>query len=364
MLFQKIFSLSLIAGLTLGMVGCSSKDSDSSSEEGVTDVVGKIVDPYIVGATLCEDANRDGECSDGEQTSSASSSEGEFSFSAPLTPGSHIITKIQGTHNGLEYDVALCGVVDEDGNVDIVSPLTTLEAKGLSKAQIASILNDAGMDNLDEDDVSSDPMEGLSGKTSVTDEELKKLQASLATYGLLKVMKGSEALSALSSTELSLSSEIRQIAAQMVATIQSSLNQATFTTIKTQMDSVRDAIPAQYSAHVEIPDITTDIVIKTAVTIMERLSTAGYEKCNESDGNVTLALQEVSVLTSDMETQIQDIAQYYYGLENKEKLASISQYSPSSLPLKVKEGMLNETGVLQLDEQNTFLQVPQVKLSA
>ncbi len=374
MLSNKILVTSLITGVLIGLVGCS----DSSSTLKVVDEVnttiddtnistkkvsGRIVDPYIEGAILCEDLNKDENCTDNEQKSTASSKDGEFTFSNELTVGSHIITDVQGKHNGVDYNLLLSGIVSDDGTIDIISPLTTLHKKGLNEDQIVKILTDAGLEGLTITDILSDPMKGLSGKTSITDNELKYLQASLATYGLLKIIKGSETLSALGSKKLVNSSEINNIATTMVTAIKNSLNKNTFTTIQAQIDIAKSQIPTQYASYVNIPDVKIDVVIRTAVTIMDRVVESAYNKCKETDGDITLALQEASNTMSKTQADISKISEYYYGLENKNDLSTLMEYSPNSLSDDIQYGMTNDTGVLKLDDTNSFVTVDQQKIS-
>ncbi len=274
------------AFLSVGVfAGCGGGGSGGTISSNTT--IGKIVDPYIVGAVLCEDINKNGICESNEQLSSTSTVDGQFTFSSPLTAGSHIIVKTHGLHNGLTYDLNISGVVDSAGEIEVVSPITTLETRGLTKANIISLLTTAGLTGLSEADISSDPMAGLSGKTSITDSELKKLQASLATYGLLKIMSGSNPLKDINGTQLVNNDAVKQIASSMVSAIKNSLNETTFTTIKNQIDGVRTtAISFNSAAGHYVPAVTTDVIIKTAVTVMDRIVSAGNAKCNESDGNV------------------------------------------------------------------------------
>ena len=221
--------------------------------------------------------------------------------------------------------------------------MTTLQNKNLSPEQIVSILSDAGLSGLSQSEILLDPMKGLSGKTNITDDELKKLQASLAVYGILKIIDGSTTLKSLSPTQLANSQELKQIATQMVGAIKNSLNSTLLSTIKTNL--------GQYSTY--IPDVTTDVIIKTAVTLMDRIVSAGYDKCNQTDGNITLALQEAqNVATTVLDSNYTlKIGEYYYGMENKNKLSSVVSYLPSN----IVQGIQNTTGILKIDKNNNLI---------
>lgn len=359
----KRFLLGSLVSATL-FIGCGGGGSGGTTP--LTTTTGTIVDPYIVGAVLCEDKNKNGTCetvSGEEQLSTPSNAAGIFTFSSPLTASSHIIIQTQGLHNGLTYDLNLSGVVDSGGKIEVVSPITTLETRGLSKSDIVSLLTTAGLTGLSTTDISSDPMYGLSGKMSVTDAELRKLQASLATYGLLKIMSGSDPLKDMNGSQLVNNDAIKLIASSMVNAIKNALNETTFNAIKNQIDTVRTNVGTAASNY--IPSVTTDVIIKAAVTVMDRIVTAGNTKCNETDGNVTLALQEANNVAASVLAQVNTIGQYYYGLENKNLFNSIpSQYSSliTSLPNTIKSGIANDTGVLTLNEDNEFVTHKTTKL--
>jgi len=335
------------------LIGCgssshSSRTSSDNDTQETNDNVGTIVDPYIVGAILCEDQNKNNICDPTEQKSTPSDENGQFKFSQPLVANSHIIIAQQGTHNGITYDVNLVATVNSDGKIDVISPMTTLETKGLTTTQIATLLNNAGLQGIKSNDITADPMDGLSGKTDVTDAELLKLQSSLSLYGLLKIIKGSDRLNNLTSTELYNSTEIKNILNNMVGSIKTSLNATTFNSMKTNISNNN------------LPPVTTDVVIKTAVTIIDKIATVGYETCNATNGDVNLALQEVNKVKNDIINKSQDIGMYYYGLVNKEKLNNI----PSNyLPDLVKQGINNTTGMLMLDDHNNFVTNHNTKLN-
>lgn len=360
---------SLVATLTLamliGMVGCSDDstnpvgDLDDNTSildpSSSTSVSGRVVDPYIVGAVLCEDVNKNASCDSREQKSTLSTEDGNFTFSNELTAGSHIIVETQGKHNGVEYDLTLSGIVTNDGTIDVVSPITTLETKGLTKNQIVEILTTAGISSLSATNIVLDPMNGLSKKLSITDDELKYLQSSLATYGLLKIMEASNTLSSLSAADIASSSEINQIATAMVTAIKGSLNQTTFNTIKTQMDTTRGTVPNPNF----IPPVTLDVVIQTAVTVMDRVVEAGYNACNLSEGNVTVALIEANATMNQLQNEVSNIAEYYYGLKNRASLQNYQNY----LSKDMQNGISNSSGVLKFDEENRLVEFDQQRIS-
>ena len=321
---------------SLILVGCGSSSSDSSTAEDSNTpassyaVEGVIVDPYIVGAVLCEDLNKDGICNEGEQLSSTSTASGAFGFENNLTAGSHIIVKTQGVHEGKTYDLDISSVVGADGSIDVVSPMTTFETKGLTTTQIAEILNNAASGagltgwSITATDIGADPLSsGLIDKkiSELNDTDLVTIQASLASYGILKIMSGSHALSALSSIELytsGMQGELYEIAKAMIQGIGSTLNKATLTLIKEGIDQGRGvmvgySIP-QGTANTGLPEPTANLVIKVAVSIIDRLAEIGYTTCNSSGGDVTAALNEVANNKSEITAKSISLGTQLYAL--------------------------------------------------
>ncbi len=332
---MKRIVISGLLGMSVIMGGCSSSDSDSSTTS--ESVSGKIVDPYIVGAVLCEDKDISGTCDSGEQVSTASNDSGTFTFSEALTAGSHIIVQTQGKHQGKTYDLNISGVVSTDGTIAVVSPLTTLEAKGLSASEIGTMLTAAGLTDFTEADLLGDPMaNGLKDKklSELSEADLSHLQASLAVYGLLRVMDGSTTLKSKNHAEIiaggASGMPINQILTAMVTNIKNSLNLTTMQTIVTQATG---SVPSQYSSYV--PDVTLEVVIKTAVAVMDRLTYIGYSTCNATSGDdatkVSTALDQVSTHSNAVIANIASLGQKFYGQVNKASLDNYTSYLPTDV---------------------------------
>lgn len=332
-------------------VGCSSDDTASANDDTSSVVVqGVIVDPYIEGAVLCEDINLDGECTGSEQNSSASTVDGIFGFDNNLTAGAHIMVKTQGMHEGKLYDLDISGLVADDGSIDVVSPLTTFETKGLTTTQIAAILNnaasDAGLTNwvITADDISGDPLaDGLEDKTitELTNADLVNIQASLASYGILKIMSGSDALSTLTSDELYYSGmqmngheELYQITLAMLTNIAATLNKDMLESIESGIETGRNAmvtatngtpISVTYATvKSSLPEPTTKLIIKVAVSIIDRLAEIGYTECNDTGGNVTAALTEVGNNQTAITGKAIALGTQMYGLTYKNEINTIN----------------------------------------
>ena len=367
------------------------------------DQSGKLVDPYISGALLCEDINNNSTCDLGEQTSTTTSLDGDFTFKDPLTPGVNIIIKAQGMHLGKTYDLDISGVVATDGSIDIISPLTTLESKELTGEQIAAILNkgaqNAGLTgwNISADDVSGDPLSNnLLNKyaSDITDTDLINIQASLATYGLLRIIKGSDKLSKLTANELYISGmgidnegAIGEILTSMLVGVSNSLNTEMLVEIKTDISQAKDtaqntidtftasmpkSVPISNSygtvnieqaiadateqaiadatdttEAISISDELTNImpnidnilneptvedIIHVGVVIIDRISEVGYNKCNETGGDYEAALVDANAIKNIIVTNANIIAigEKLYGMKHSGSLKEYKSYIPSS----------------------------------
>lgn len=349
---KKLNMLSLIVIIGLSFIsfsGCSS-DSDSTPYVPAYSAEGVLVDPYIVGAIMCEDKNKNTTCDSDEQVSTASDANGVYKFTQALTVGSNIIIKTQGKHEGVTYDVKLSSVVTQSSSAGVTSPLTTLNARGLTTTQIADILNKAatslsGSFSVTSTDILSDPLVGglMDKKVSeISSTDLVKIQASLATYALLKIMNGSAILSSLSDDDLYASGmntdgtgAVATIATQVLATIVSTLNTTTLTTIKTGINGAKTTIAtamvgtgfvsqaqADAKANAGMPEPTIGLVIKVAVTIIDKLSSVGYNKCNSSGGNYTEALGDVQTYATNYITHsnVMALGSQLYGIANHDAM--------------------------------------------
>lgn len=350
---------------TLEKAQSFSLDSNASSSASV------LVDPYIIGATLCEDVNLNGTCEQGEQLSSDTNETGNFTFAQPLTPGSHIIIANQGKHEGKLYDLDLGAVVDAMGNVEVVSPMTTFLAKGLSTTQLAEILNKAAVDagltgwSITADLIDSNPLsQGVSTKSIATlnDSDFVALQASMASYGILKIMKGSTALSDLNASELYESGmrlnghiELSEIAQKVLTGVIASLNKANLESVATQLTTAREAIAAGINSAISnqvqadamalagLPEPTADLVIKIAVVMVDRLTQIGYDACNDNGGSYEAALTAVDANYVTLSGKLAELGQKYYGLVQHDSIANlISQtgglLSISAFPADIQYG--------------------------
>ena len=333
----KMGTLSVIASIVL--VGCGSS-SDSS-----TGTTSTLSDPYIVGSTLYEDINNNGVYDADEPVSTATTQNGKFTFNQPLTAGKNIRIKTQGIHEGKTYDLNISAVVQADGSIEAVTPTSTFASKGLTSAQIATMLNTAASDantsslsswSISQTDVLSDPLSGdlLDKKFSeISDSDLLKIQASLASYGVLKIMTGSETLTDLNSTALETSAqsggEVNLIAREMLKGVVNAVNRNMLKSVVDSISSARDDSSGLLTTE-NFPEPSVEVITAVGVAIIDRLADEGYKACNDSDGNVTAGLNAVgtfltnhNILSAD---SIIKLGSYVMGLKYKDIYSTIPNF--------------------------------------
>lgn len=313
-------------------------------------ISGKLVDPYIVGAILCQDTNDDKVCGSDEPTSTATTATGDFTFNQSLTAGKNVIIKTHGLHDGKTFDLNISGVVTSSKTISIISPLTTFQSKGLTNIQLTNILDKAKADAVTIDSASNlgsfvtdhhtifnDPLSGglMDKKVSeITNTDLVNIQASLTAYGLIKIMNGSATLKALNGSELETSgrttgSPVNLIARTVLKTISDNIRigmlQQLGTLFTGESNSVRSGLilahlPAD-TATTAIPEPKMGLLIQIAVKIIDDLAQLGYATCNATSGDaatkVTAALTAIGIKAPKIVTNINNMGAIMYGFRNK-----------------------------------------------
>jgi len=300
------------------------------------DNVGSVlVDPYIVGATLCEDKNLNDTCDPDEQLSTETTQKGNFVFKDELTPGSHIIIFEQGDHEGKQYDLEISAVVDANGRVAVISPMTTFLEDETTSQDVADLLNNAASNvgltwSITPELVESNPVAGgLSSKTvaQLSDDDFIALQGSLTSYGVLKVMNSIEDKYPLSEDEYN--AILQQVIGMTLPAVVGALNKTNLQAIISPLDSFRDelinnGIP-QEIAEKGLPEPTTDIVIKMGVAAIDRLADVGVS----TDGNQTAMDGNYTAILNNIE----DLGAVYYGYEYRKNLDYLMNNSGGAVTL-------------------------------
>lgn len=344
---KTVISLATLLALGLTFTGCGSSSTTTTT---TTTTSGTLVDPYIVSATLCQDTDASGTCDLGEPVSTSTDASGGFTFSEALTPGKNIIIKVQGTHDGIPFDLNISGVVATDGSIDVVSPLTTFESKSLSAGQLVGILTQAANDasvsasySFSDTTIFNDPLSGgLMDKTvdQITDADLTNIRAAIASYGLLKIMEGSTVLKALTGTELYTSGvttgqPINVIAQGMLQALANSLNVTLLNNIITSIDAGRNGLISAFTpsvgattattvAQTALPSVKVGLIVKVAVKLITDIAQTGYVACNANTGDVAskvtagmaAATTRANLILN--QTKIMSLGTTLYFFENKD----------------------------------------------
>ncbi len=219
-------TLILLTSLFIAACGGSGGGGDSSPDGaetvGATGITGIAVDPYIVNAQF-EELSSDMEIL--QRSSTASDSQGRFSFAKPLAEESLIRLKIssKGMHGNAPYQGMLKRAIsDDDSDPIVISPLTTLLANGMSSAEVVQLMTAAGLSGLTKDDLLRDPMADLVDRsTGINDQMLTALQANMAANTYMEATGNfdfSGQSGSLSASELDM--------ADVVNMVQSTLNAA------------------------------------------------------------------------------------------------------------------------------------------
>ncbi len=313
---------------------------------------GVLVDPYIEGATLYEDVDNDGEFDEGEPVSTPTTKDGEFDFNQTLTEGNIVRIKEQGMHEGKLYDLYIAGIVDDENTIDVVSTLTTFQTKGLIPEQIADILNLAMVDsiNLSQWNISAsqivlNPLNGgLENKaiTDISDTDLVAIQASLATYGILKLMNTLPILSELRGDELYGSGmdntsgygELHNISKLMLPAITTFLNKTMLLDISNSIDELRAEVTTNtrgvideslINSSIVTPD--TNLIIQISVAIIDRVTQLAVEASNNTQGTdrekVSSAIDIVATTIETMRINFEDIGSKFYGIKYADQLSNL-----------------------------------------
>jgi len=184
-------SVSVVMVIMLSLAACGG-GGGSSGGGGNSGVRVVAVDPYVVGATLCEDANNSGTCDPGEQVSSITNASGEAYFASALTMGSDIIIETQGMHVGVPYTGDIKRTVDQADDL-VISPLTTLLANGWTAQNVIDVLQNSGsITGLTAADLNKDPLAGVEGldASTLTADHFKIVKSTIAIHSFLSIMQG------------------------------------------------------------------------------------------------------------------------------------------------------------------------------
>lgn len=337
--------LCLPALITLALAGCGGSSSGSSPVDTSVSLSATVVDPYIEGAVFCVDTDRSKTCDAGEPRSSASAADGSITFDldAPLPAGSFIIADPAslGTHNGVDFTLAMGALVGEGADGFVISPMTTLQSSSASLTQagdvsasltnenIAQLLQTAGLTDITAADIGADPMAGI-GELSgaVTDAQLARIQAALSMYGFMKLFNESAALNGKSVADILASGldtgggDVYQVLSAMVGAIQDVVSPALIAQAQGPVTAANGGLPPGAPA---LPDVTAEVIVKAGVAIMDRVVGDAAAACNAASGDYTAGLAAATVHLNNgaFPGLVEDLGLGYYAAHNKAALEAL-----------------------------------------
>ena len=269
--------------------------------------------------------------------STPTTDEGNYTFDKPLTPGNTVTTNPPGapvgTHDGKKFDIPLSAVVDENGTVPVVSPVTTLNAKGMTPEMIQDMITKAVTKAIspylsdfvtEVDHLLTNPLGGgLMKKTlsEISSADFSLIQANIATYGLLKIMSSSSALSALRGTQIQDSMLVQEIYTRTFRIVSEALSIAQFTTLNTTLDGLRTAIGA------ELPEAKVSLIIRTAskamVTVAEKVYDTYLSTPGSDETKIKAGLTAGMTLGVEITKNLAELVTKLYGIEYREELSAL-----------------------------------------
>ncbi|NVJ91214.1 MAG: cadherin-like domain-containing protein, partial [Methylocystaceae bacterium] len=113
---------------------------------------GTAIDGYLNGSTVFVDLNKDGVLDDNESNRTTTDSNGKFNLTIPTDQTDYIISVVGG--EDMATNAEFYGSLQTVAGATVITPLTTLLANGVSKAQLVSIFGiDANIDITQNDPI-------------------------------------------------------------------------------------------------------------------------------------------------------------------------------------------------------------------
>lgn len=288
--FSKALLPSLILLALSGCGGSSSDSSDANSTETTTkSLTITAVDPYISSAEFYVDLNNNQQYDVAtDKLSKTGANAGEYIFEN-YTPESDvtILAKSNGQHNGVAYKIALQGKVTNGSETAILNPATTAtSALSITTTELVAILNQFSAKvgaTITEADLLSDPVDGLLTKpiADLTLTELAKIRIQVVLTGMQRIMQGSTEIQKLTDTQFIAAATQGQTSHDIIYNILEGLVNAVVEGIKqSNIDGFTSDSGYQTVLSYGGPTIKTEQFLNVAITILNRITEAGYTACN------------------------------------------------------------------------------------
>jgi hypothetical protein len=271
-----------------------------------------------------------------------------------------VIMKVRGVHVGKEYDIDLTGVVAGDGSVAVISPLTTLMDAGLTSTQVAELLNEAAAGSVSPDltgwkisaaDILSDPLNGgLMDKevSDIDDDDLKRVQASLATYGLIKIAY--KVGSGIINSSGKVHGDVSSVTKTFLEIVAKKINRKQLLEFNKGFNKTRGEMKAggipQAIVSAAMPEPKMGLIIEVAVKIIDILVQTGCEK-----SDIETALTAVEKKSSAIGNSANNMAETIYGFRNRKIMKPKLKGYKKQLESKMSNVV---NGFMAADDVKTF----------
>lgn len=393
---QFVLRPSIIAAvLVFALSGCGGGSSDSNTSEtdnnsentaeNTTETKSltiTAVDPYISSAEFYVDINGNQQYDAAtDKLSTAGDNPGEYTF-ANYTPDAEvtILAKTNGQHNGVDYPIALQGKVTKDAETAVINPATTAtSALSITTTELVAILNQFSAKigaTVTEADVLSDPVDGLLEKpiADLTDNDIAKIRTQVILTGLQRIMQGSTEIQKLTDTQFIASATNGQTTENIIYHILDGLVTAVISGVKqSNIDGFLNDSGYQTVLSYGGPTIKTEQFLNVAITILNRITEAGYTACNNYNANLTgawngadnvSAIQNaITPLISRIGTWGGDLGPRYYAATYQNTIANLTGgaqiISNMSSNANLKAGFDCASKYFEIDNNNTIVCVSQ-----
>lgn len=370
--------------LTLGISllffsGC--EDNVNSTETisyntGPSSVI-TVVDPYVVGAVLCVDANKNTLCDSYELRSNPTDENGQTVFPEKVAPYSKIILAENGTHMGEPFDLEIFAYSDGNGDVGIITPLRSYEKYGLSNTQITDVLNynadQVGYTNWSVDYTAAinDPMKGIdftsTDLSNFENSDFYPLQANMVSASLMKIIDrlgytNADLINSLNNA----SDPIHLVIQNLIRASVETFNKDNLITVQNSLSTLRDNNVNLTETNLPTPTLNTllnssfsviDGFGEKAVNTMATSSGSISEKLSTANSGLEEHILNNGVLNQDNLTANLEVN---YGLLNKDEISTIDQTTMDSLTelSNVKTGTTISGSYVAIGDNGEFTEPP------
>lgn len=249
-------------------------------------ISGVMLDPYIARAKVCLDVNNNGQCDEGELTVETDDmGRFEFTLEAALEAQAQILVLNRGSfqapdygyHAGIPYQLPLSTVVPVGENQLLVTPASTaMNTMNIDGATLVSIINQFSAKigkAISIEDLESDPFANLVPH-QVDADALAVLRTNLVLYAVLRTLDAmqsidtTDAIAANFATDAVTDTSVTyEVIESIVNHIAGGINQPFIDNIQQVIAQGNQRLIA--ASQVEMPDISTEVVMSTAAAIAD-----------------------------------------------------------------------------------------------